>query len=417
MKALLRYIPPKLRRRVKSKVLPPAFRALRHVSGSHPVPPSMTRFAVPQSEVFAGYYDIAPISPDGRSLLAHSTAVARRPPLPTEAIGIGYFDRASGKYTELARTVLWCWQLGARLRWWPGETHGMAFNGLIGDKPSHCLVTHGGRVERLADRPLFDVSANGSIGLALNFGRLARARPGYGYAAIEDPFAGDLLPSGDGITIVEIETGRHDLTVTMSDIVALSSADRSTSFHYLTAGSLSPTGKRFSLMHKRLARPDRVDVWDVRAVNGNIDGTGLHVVPLPGAPSHYWWLDDNRIAYTSNPRGTALHSGYYLYDVSARELSTFHPAAPKVDGHLSLDRTSGRWITDRYPDLYGEQTLFVLECDGSRKAIARLPIDPRYIGEWKCDLHPRWAPEGRSVVVDSTHEGYRAIYEVPVPVA
>ena len=86
-----------------------------------------------------------------------------------------------------------------------------------------------------------------------------------------------------------------------------------------------------------------------------------------------------------------------------------------MDGHPSLHRDSGNWVTDTYPDLYSEQTLFVLESEASeRRELSRLFADRRYQDEWRCGLHPRWSRDGSNVVIDSTHEGYRALYLVEV---
>jgi hypothetical protein len=183
-------------------------------------------------------------------------------------------------------------------------------------------------------------------------------------------------------------------------------------FHYLNSASLSPTGKRFSVLYKRIPSISDPHIWRVDAVVGDTDGAALQRVPLPGRASHYWWLDDDRIAYTAN---SGWRSSYCLFDLRDGRLNPLHPAAPGVDGHPSLHKATGRWITDTYPDLYGEQALHVLEPDGSANLIGRFPADPRYRDEWRCDLHPRWSPNGRSVIVDSTHDGERAIHVVELP--
>ena len=51
-------------------------------------------------------------------------------------------------------------------------------------------------------------------------------------------------------------------------------------------------------------------------------------------------------------------------------------------------------------------------CDGRRWNLGRYPPDWRYEGELRCDLHPRWAPAGDSIVFDSAHAGGRAIYRL-----
>lgn len=410
-RSILHYVPRRVRRQLRSRLIPPILRTARRFAGAEPTLPAMRRYQHGGHETFGGYHDIRPISADGRALLAHATALVRRSPRASDEVEIGYFDRETAEFVALGRTALWCWQLGARLRWWPGEQRVLASNMLVGAEPSYCAIGPKRAIERLCSRPLFDVSADGCVGLALNFGRLARTRPGYGYPALEDPFEDEWLPPGDGVTIVELASGQTTGFVSLSSFAALGS-NGTRRFHYLNSGFLSPSGKRFSVLHKHLEHPDRTAHWKVQAVIGNRDGTDLQIVPLPGAASHSSWIDDERIAYTVSALPFERHATYFLYDTRTRGVAPLHAAAPRGDGHPSLDPVSGRWITDSYPDLYDEQALHVLDPRGSCTTLARLRVFPGYSGEWRCDLHPRWGPDGSVVVIDSTHEGSRAMYEL-----
>jgi hypothetical protein len=42
-------------------------------------------------------------------------------------------------------------------------------------------------------------------------------------------------------------------------------------------------------------------------------------------------------------------------------------------------------------------------------------LPPEYAGEWRCDLHPRFSPNGRMVTIDSPHGGNgRQIYLIDI---
>ncbi len=412
---IARVLPKAARRVIKSRVLPPIFQSARTLAGTRIAAPAVPRYSVDERETFIGYYDIQPVSPDGKAVLAHAATATARALTASDVADVGYFDRASRQFTPMAQTRLWCWQLGARLRWLPGENRSLAFNTIVDGIPAYCVCSRLEQVTRLVDRPLFDVSADASTGLALNFGRLARARPGYGYPALDDPFKDELLPGKDGVTIVDMVSGKADLVAPLNAIAKLDGDDPAGAFHYLNAGSLSPSGKSFSVLHKRLADISKPMAWTVRAIVGRTDGGGMRSAPLPGAPSHYWWLDDDRIAYTVNGADGPRRSRFVLFDMRDGSVAPLHDGFPGVDGHPSFHAALQRWVTDQYPDFYGEQALYMLDRDGRREEFSRLRADFRYFGEWKCDFHPRWAPDGRSIFIDSTHEGFRAIYEVEAP--
>lgn len=404
-------IPRPVRRGLKTQILPPVLRAVRGLRGDGPKAPRLREYRVDGRETFAGYYEVQPVSADGNAVLAHAANSARAPLTGTEPAAIGWFDIESGQWHALAETQLWCWQMGARLRWWDSEgPRTLAFNAMFEGAAAHCLVDTDGGLRKHCEVPLFDANEQAGVGLSLNFGRLAVSRPGYGYPLLEDRFAGENLPDGDGVTLVDLATGKAELVYPLPRFAAEVEGADAGQFHYLNAALLSPEATRFSVLYKRLPDPADAHTWTVDAFVGNCDGSALVRVPLDGRASHYWWLDEDRIAYTSNK---GIGSTYVVFDCRDGSLGPLSQATPGVDGHPSLHRPSGDWVTDTYPDLYSEQTLFVLENGASeRRELGRLFADRRYQDEWRCDLHPRWSRDGSQIVIDSTHEGYRALYLV-----
>jgi Tol biopolymer transport system component len=42
---------------------------------------------------------------------------------------------------------------------------------------------------------------------------------------------------------------------------------------------------------------------------------------------------------------------------------------------------------------------------GRRVPLGHFRSPPEYTGEWRCDTHPRFSPDGKKVVIDSSHGG------------
>ena len=56
-------------------------------------------------------------------------------------------------------------------------------------------------------RAIYTVSPDGTKGLSVNFARIDDTRPGYGYKGGIDPHADAFLPPGDGIFLLDLDTG------------------------------------------------------------------------------------------------------------------------------------------------------------------------------------------------------------------
>ncbi|GAG28041.1 unnamed protein product [marine sediment metagenome] len=76
------------------------------------------------------------------------------------------------------------------------------------------------------------------------------------------------------------------------------------------------------------------------------------------------------------------------------------------NGHCTY-LPGNKWIlNDTYPDKERKQTVYLYNTATGRKVpLGHFYLPPQYTGEWRCDTHPRFSPDGRSVVIDSPHEG------------
>ena len=77
-----------------------------------------------------------------------------------------------------------------------------------------------------------------------------------------------------------------------------------------------------------------------------------------------------------------------------------------VNGHCTY-LPGNRWIlNDTYPDKQRDQNPYLYEiARGKRVPLGHFRLPPEYAGEWRCDTHPRFSPDGRKVVIDSAHGG------------
>jgi len=74
-----------------------------------------------------------------------------------------------------------------------------------------------------------------------------------------------------------------------------------------------------------------------------------------------------------------------------------------------------RWIlNDTYPDAAGTQQPYLFDTMTQRRHGLGSFHAPIRHGEHRCDTHPRSSRDGRSVVIDSAHEGGRQMYLIDV---
>ena len=359
------------------------------------------------AHVFFGYHDITPFHSSGGRLLAHRVP-ANASPL-REPAEVGYFDRETGRFTTVGKTDLWCWQMGARLRWL--QDGRIAWNALYDARTYGCTIadTESGRVVGRLPSALYDVDPSARYGLSIDFSRLQRLRPGYGYARLPEDTALDPCPSSNGIDLVSIETGRPERLVSLTEIAAVDAQPgMAAATHYVNHLSFAPTGDRFCVFHLWQGSDGR---RRLRHLVFDLSGRLIGHIPGQEHISHFDWMEDGAglLAFARLPGDPAPR--YQFIDIVSGARRPIRGSVPTEDGHPMFrpDRQL-TFVSDTYPDRNSYRRLYL--CDGATGATRFLAMFHSPIavqGEARCDLHPRWSTDGRFIAVDSAHNDRRGI--------
>lgn len=354
-----------------------------------------------QGEWFFGYYDKTPWSADMNKAVFH-----RR---EGHAVAVMVIDRISPWQYSIGRTEAWNWQQGAMAQWvLRGKNNLIIFNELADGVLGCRMLGIDGEVNRFIPWPVQSLHPGGQEALALNYKRLQRLRPDYGYRTQAKNFSPNQPLDQDGIWRIDLDNGSGVLIITLADLAArkpipeMEKAEQKVN-HLI----YSPSGKRFVFLHRFIGSRGKFS----RLYVARPDGSELRLLLDARMVSHYHWRDDDHILVW----GRTLENGdrYYLVDVNSSEREHVGPGVLDRygDGHCSFSR-DGRWIlTDTYPDRARQQRLILFDIHTSNMITVGRFFSPwNYSGVFRCDLHPRFSPDGKWISIDSAHNGRRRTY-------
>lgn len=363
-----------------------------------------------------GYYDKLQFDPSDRYVLGMEVDFDDRAPQPEDTIRLGMMDRAKGnKWIEIGQTCAWCWQQGCMLQWLPGSSSRVIYNDRRGGKFVSIVKDVFSGETRILPRPVYTVSPDGKTALSINFARLNQTRPGYGYAGLPDAYEENLHPKEDGIFRLDLETGEAELIVSLDSIASHERTVRSgEGEHYFNHLLFNSDGSRFIFLHRWYQEAKRNRGWLTRMFTANRDGSALFCVDPHGHTSHFIWRNPEQIlCWTWTPKAG---SAYHLFTDQSEAVEIVGKGILTENGHMSYS-PDGKWIlTDTYPH-EGDRmmTLMVFRPEDNKLVkLGRFHLDPRYRGQMRCDLHPRWSRRGKFVCIDSLHTGRRKLYLLDV---
>lgn len=377
----------------------------------------------PKDHLFASYYAINAWNEDGRYATVLETDVKGRLATEKDAATLGVVDsRDNNRFLPLATTRAWNFQEATMAHWLGTSPQTQfIFNDLVdGRFVSVIFDMATKKSRRIVPYPVSAVSPDGRWAVSINYARLRLTRPDYGYGGNgQDARSSVTWPDDDGLWLVNLESGQAKLIVPIASVRdRMPQVKDPKALAYFCHTVFSRDGSKIFWLARsveNLSGQKVVRKWETTAFTCNRDGSQVRrCFPDGWGGSHFNWLDGDRLMVTAKYQD-AVYS-HVLFTVGKADYRRLGGGVLDFDGH-GVFSDDGKWMaTDTYPDRLGERKLMVLRMSDQ----AVLPLGTYFVPEIyretysRCDLHPRWRPDGRMLAFNSVHEGSRQVYVIDV---
>lgn len=359
-------------------------------------------------ETFFGYYD--KICEWNHIVVGHSSRNLKSVDLPSPDYPLELFvkDLNSDTCRFFATSSSYNWQQGTRLHWLSEDN--VIYNIYSKETNTYKSVLYSitdDKIIREYDYPVQE-SYKELFFLSINYSRLWNMRPDYCYRNISKLTQRELDNlDDDGIFYTDMKTGQSILLHSLTSVLHCSYKEiYEQCNHNVNHVMCSPDGKRFIFIHRNYLGKRRFDRLIIS------DFKNLRVLVDEGYVSHCCWIDNHTVFGYLRYNG---ENGFYFCDVDTGDITlcTAMSSLKTGDGHPSFN---GRFIAfDTYPDKSRMQKLFLYDTV-KKKVIPLLELyqSIKYMGETRCDLHPRFSHDGKRIYFDTVYNGHRQLCYVNI---
>ena len=339
---------------------------------------------------FVGYYDKDPVNISSKLILCHKVSNRYSNMVEPTNATIGLLSIKDNSFKELTSTNAMNWQLGSRAQWLNENI--IIFNDIDGG--IQCSIKYDiSTNSRLVKykRPFWDISPNKKFGESLNFSRIRKMRPGYGYKGKNiDNFK-------EVLTIFSLENDSLIYSISLDEILQKVKFDKNIDDEiYLNHIVWSPSSKKLitifnfedKIQRKRMVYPVLI----------NLETKEIDFIHKDGTFSHHTFINEDLIlAYLKI-------NNHYCFGLwsKAKGWTEIKNSMPKHDGHPTYINLYDHVVVDSYPDRLGVMSLYLGSINPATKLekIASIINFPQYKGPIRCDLHPRVSLKHNLIVCD-----------------
>lgn len=361
-----------------------------------------------KEHLFASYYGINSFSRSQRYATVLETNVKGRIPTENDKATLGLADLETKEFIPLTTTASWNFQQGCMAHWLATSPDSLIIYNDLRDGVfvSIILNVHTKKEQKIIPYPVSAVSPNGKEAISINFARIRVTRPDYGYGG-NGQYANTEIqfPDDDGLFLVDLETGKAKLIVSMAQVKKLVPELPPEGIEYFNHTLFSRGGTKIFWLAR--ATPNR----NTTSFTVNRDGSNLQrCFPDGWEGSHFDWLNDNELMITA--KYDARQYGHILFTVGGGKYKRLGNGLLDYDGHGTFS-PGGKWMaTDTYPSAgMREQKIYLMDMETEAILPLGRYVEPeQYQRGWRCDIHCRWSPKGDMVGFNSTHTGSRQAY-------
>ena len=412
-------------------------------------------FKTPEKKnFFFGYYDKSPLDKENNKLLACKVKFINRMPNPSDKIEIGYFNiKDPNTFVKITTTSAWNWQQGCMLQWFRNRSDCLIYNDIHKNKFVTVIYNILKNRKRFLPKAYYALSKSGKFLLCVDNERHYFCRPGYNYQGIINLKKNKPIVHNDGIWRIDVDSGAMVQIITLDKLLKIQPlSNMAQATHYVEHIMINPDDSRFIFMH----RWKTIDggVYS-RLYSANVLGEKIFLLNDSGRMSHYCWRNEKEIVgwggisnyinklrkyrnsskYLIKPlmpiykmlskgdsvEGNSLISefvsgdSYILFQDKKMEKRKIAKNILNKDGHPSFSHSNSNiMVTDTYPikndDFKQELILYDIVKNKIIDSI-KLFHNPDFASTgFRCDLHPKWSPNGKFVCIDTLDRGYRSIY-------
>jgi len=410
-------------------------------------PAPIRKVGLGEKHHFFGYYNKSNWDRSGEKILAQAVPWANQNLSATNVAQVGYFDLKDGdRFHVVGETTAWNWQMGSQLQWLPGlPGNKVIYNVRDADSKgqypgfaARIVDIETGAEQTLPD-PVYSVAPDSSFAICVDYRRFNLTHATIGYHEGPAPTDLPLAPEEDGIFHMTLPGGAMKRVLSLQELRNFQPvASMEGAVHWVTHLEINGASDRVLFIHRWTRRVEDETCFLHRLFSMAPDGSNLTLLectdhPIPHLDqdhdpdrldtfdyekseyqiSHPIWRDDRHIMVWG-PNAGEIH--YQLYNVDTGQAQAVGTDVLTENGHMTYS-PDGKWmVSDTYPDKRTNiRMLFLYHLEsGKRYDVAALATDPDLGKENRCDLHPRWHPDGKAVCIDSIHEGERQLYIVDV---